>query len=141
MKQCSKCKIVKPYSDYNRDASKPDGFYSSCKPCKLMKDYEWGKRNPEKVAAIQKKHNQTPKGRAKAIRAAQAYKEAHHEKYLAHKAVQQKVSRGTIVKPEKCESCSIEGLQLEGHHYNGYLGVHRFEVRWLCRKCHRKMHS
>jgi hypothetical protein len=37
MKKCSKCNKIKDFSDFKRDNSKSDGFYSSCKLC--VKEY------------------------------------------------------------------------------------------------------
>ena len=33
LKKCSKCELHKDTSQFNKDASKPDGLYSSCKAC------------------------------------------------------------------------------------------------------------
>ena len=32
-KKCTKCEEVKELSSFNKDKTKPDGLYSSCKPC------------------------------------------------------------------------------------------------------------
>jgi hypothetical protein len=42
MKKCSKCKIEKEYSAFNKNKSRKDGFQSSCKKChsKMMQDYK-----------------------------------------------------------------------------------------------------
>jgi len=66
MKQCSKCKDVKPYTDFYKSKSSKDTFHSYCKKCcsetakinnklkraeRLAKNKEWKKLNPEKVNA------------------------------------------------------------------------------------------
>jgi hypothetical protein len=33
MKRCSKCKVEKPYTCFNKNASRPDGLYSWCRDC------------------------------------------------------------------------------------------------------------
>jgi hypothetical protein len=67
MKTCITCHVEKPFSDYYRKTSSPDGHQTRCKPCQKIKDaahYQqkkddyaarktaWRKANPEKA----KKH-------------------------------------------------------------------------------------
>lgn len=144
MKTCSKCGAEKPYSEYSKDSSKSDGYYPSCKPCKLKKDYKWAKSNPKKVAAIMKRYNQTPKGRAKAIRATKNYRQRHHDRYLAHSAVYQARKRrknDPIIMPDNCEECNARIHPLHAHHFAGYEGKNRYKVIFLCRPCHNLAHT
>lgn len=50
-KQCTKCGIFKPTSEYCIDKNKKDGLYSSCKDCKNKKNREYKKKNPIKIKA------------------------------------------------------------------------------------------
>lgn len=69
MKLCNKCNQQKPLSDFHKDKSKKDGYYSSCKLCnkeRRKQQYhqnketnkqavrDWQKANPEKVTAYKK---------------------------------------------------------------------------------------
>lgn len=47
-KTCTKCRVVKPFSEFYNNAARPDGKTSNCKTCR--KAYE--QANPEKRAAI-----------------------------------------------------------------------------------------
>ena len=42
MKRCSKCKLEKPFIDFNKNKSRKDGYQSSCKKChsKMMSGYK-----------------------------------------------------------------------------------------------------
>jgi hypothetical protein len=77
-KECTKCKVIKPISDYNKDKSKSDGLYSSCRICYAIykKSYydrnkknvikkvaEWGNKNIEKVRVNKLKYSKSEKGR------------------------------------------------------------------------------
>jgi hypothetical protein len=41
LKKCSKCGEEKSLSEFSKDKSKPDGYYSSCKDC----SYKWQRNN------------------------------------------------------------------------------------------------
>lgn len=62
-----------------------------------------------------------------------AWRATHREKSLAHRAVQNAVRTGAIIKPDACEICCVKGL-VSGHHHNGY--AERLDVVWLCHSCH-----
>ena len=50
-KKCSKCQIEKEIFNFRKDKTKPDGYYSSCKECKL----EYMRNNKERVNLSAKK--------------------------------------------------------------------------------------
>lgn len=60
-KVCTKCKIRKPVSDFNKDKSKKDGYYSSCKECSKKSDKEYKQNNKHKIDAYQKEYRQKNK--------------------------------------------------------------------------------
>lgn len=47
MKKCTKCKELKPLSDYYNRKKALDGKNSHCKTCEHKEIYEWRKQNPE----------------------------------------------------------------------------------------------
>jgi hypothetical protein len=49
MKTCSKCKIEKSKSEFNKDKSKKDGLLIYCKICHREKKNQWCIENPDKV--------------------------------------------------------------------------------------------
>ena len=59
---------------------------------------------------------------------------------LAYKAFNKAISDGLIVRPTKCESDYTDHSSgtIEAHHFLGYEPEHWLDIRWLCRKCHRK---
>lgn len=53
MKECNKCKTVKPLNDFFNDkANKTDGKYSICKKCKHAGTYAWRAKNKKKYNAL-----------------------------------------------------------------------------------------
>ena len=47
-KTCSKCKILKPYSEFNADSRRKDGKRASCKECDAKKKKQIREANIEK---------------------------------------------------------------------------------------------
>ena len=64
--------------------------------------------------------------------------ERYPQKEKARKAVRQAVRSGRLYKPYNCSECkkTFSKNKIEGHHedYDKPL-----EVRWLCRRCHKKL--
>jgi hypothetical protein len=70
----------------------------------------------------------------------QAIQRARHPEHKkARQAVYEAIKRGDLLKPTRCEDCGQE-KPLQGHH-ESYEKEHWLEVRWVCRKCHRKIHG
>ena len=55
MKTCKKCGEVKEVSEFYDHKTTKDGKALTCKKCQLTKNYEWKKRNKEKVYKAQKR--------------------------------------------------------------------------------------
>lgn len=57
MKTCSKCKELKPFSDYVKDKATNDGHRSSCKTCSYAMTIEWNRSRKGVVCRLWHKHN------------------------------------------------------------------------------------
>jgi ribosomal protein L37AE/L43A len=104
------------------------------KESELASAVAWKARNPEKVAAQKKRYAERYPERIR--EANKRWKKAHHEKHLAHKALERAVHRGSVEKLLECERCGK--AETEGHHPNY---EERFVVVWLCRECHKEIHK
>lgn len=51
MKTCTKCRSVKPVTEFYKDASKHDGLRSWCKTCSRESEVQWRITNPERHRA------------------------------------------------------------------------------------------
>lgn len=49
MKICTKCKISKQLSEYNKEKSRKDGLTTHCKSCLKIKDQKWYKTNIDSI--------------------------------------------------------------------------------------------
>lgn len=68
------------------------------------------------------------------------WRKNHPEKRLVNSRLQMAVARGKINKPSFCQICKqpMGKVDLCGHHYDYNKP---FEVIWVCRKCHSKIHN
>ena len=49
LKKCSKCKLHKDVSEFDKDTSKPDGYYSSCKNCRRLQSKTYYENNKHRA--------------------------------------------------------------------------------------------
>ena len=95
-KKCSKCKLVKDESEFNKDFSRKDGLYSSCKKCtRKYNSSEAGKERHRKYWASKKgkivrkrkdkKYSQSKKGKKTKKRVAKKYRQSERGKKAARK--------------------------------------------------------
>lgn len=114
MKKCGSCGEVKPFEDFYKNASKKDGYQSSCKQCK---------------SGYNAKHYQ--KNRENYITRAKKYKEDNKDKILADRYnTTEKVISDLFEKKDSCEICgTITNLVVDHCHADG-------KIRGLlCSKC------
>lgn len=50
-KLCSKCEILKPYSEFHRNKRNPDGYKYNCKECRVEESLAYSSKNRESIAA------------------------------------------------------------------------------------------
>lgn len=122
-KPCSKCKQVKPLSEFHRNRSKASGVDSICKACarsrsKLRINYH-------------REYRQTEKGKA-----AEARRPYNPAKKKVNNKINQLVRMGRMprVSTLRCIECNEQAQ--EYHHHNGYGEAHQLDVVPLCRHCH-----
>lgn len=120
-RDCNKCKLPKPLSDFFNDATKPLGKDYTCKLCRYIYDRNVKyprKKNTEKYKAVHKLAT------AKSVR---KYPERLEARRLARKFVPLK---------QNCEQCGNGGL-IHRHHPDY---TKPLDVICLCVPCHEKMH-
>jgi hypothetical protein len=65
------------------------------------------------------------------------YRQNNPEKYSARKTLDYALRKGSIVRPNHCETCKLE-CKPHGHHADYSMPL---EVKWLCRICHLNAHQ
>jgi hypothetical protein len=57
VKQCRKCRLIKPADEFPKRRSASDGLHSWCKVCMADAAADWRERNPEKVAEYEERRD------------------------------------------------------------------------------------
>lgn len=140
-KRCSKCKEIKPLSEFHNNRTRRDGHNAECKLCcnKYGKKY----RQTEKSQIYQKnyqKHYQkeyskTTKGKIAHRKAQKQYDIRHPEREEARHAVEYAIKIGQLP-PVDSLKCSCGNPAKHYHHHKGYAPELWLDVIPVCRKCH-----
>ena len=56
LKKCSKCKILKPHSEFGKNIRKTDGYQNQCKECGYASSEQWRLNNLEHRSAYNKQY-------------------------------------------------------------------------------------
>ena len=155
-KACTKCKEIKPLSEFYKESAKKTGHRSNrksiCKICCLtqMKEY----RQTEKGKAIHNYHNNSIKGKSAHKRYSQSedgkiffreksrrYGLKYPERIKAKNVVNNTIQRGDMprINTQQCHYCSIQAQDY--HHHKDYAPKHWLDVLPVCKKCHYEIHS
>ena len=148
-KECFKCNIEKPLTEFYKHLAMSDGHLNKCKDCTKSDALRHRLENSEKLKAYDQKRAMLPHRvlarlkYAKTERGKQViaclHKRWRDENQLKRKAqnmVNNALRDGKITKPDIC-GCGRAG-RIEGHH-DDY--AKPLEVRWLCVPCHREVHK
>ena len=157
MKECFKCKISKPLSDFYRHSQMADGHLGKCKDCTRNdvyenrednKDYymEYDRNRPNREGRVKQTCERIknlrkidPKFCEKLNASNAAWRSNNPHKRKAQNAANNAVRDGKLLKKTSCEHCGSEG-KLQKHHWS-YEEEHWLDVVWLCTKCHGKEHA
>jgi len=158
-KTCSKCKQIKPVSEFHKHRKTHDGLQNYCKQCGAIthkaylqtdrgKDIQRGigyrfNRTEHGIQVrhrYNQKYRQTEIGRINTRRGNRKYHRQHPEKTKAGSALNHAITAGrlTPAKIHKCAYCDEQAEQY--HHVHGYAPEHWLDVIPLCRSCHRAIH-
>lgn len=87
MKKCSRCKVEKPLSDFNKKAAAKDGHRAQCRQCQKSEGSSYYESNKERVIARTGEYKKN--NRVKVEAAAKKWRDKNPErnkaKYLAYK--------------------------------------------------------
>lgn len=147
-KSCKKCGAVKSLKEFSIDRRNPDGRQSRCKACNAeyrrgninqVRSYarDYHKKNADEIRA-RKRARYKQNSAAILKKSAERTAERPGEKRAA-RAVRNAVKRGVLIKPNMCSDCGKDCVP-EAHHFS-YHEEHLLHARWMCRSCHRLLHT
>ncbi|MEK6882399.1 MAG: hypothetical protein AABY22_22455 [Nanoarchaeota archaeon] len=123
-KKCSKCKEIKPKSEFYPDKRWRSGVCSACKKCFYLIYLRFKVSKKLKGKSLKEQRERGKKGTAK-------YRKKHPEKIVARE-----MARRYVEKKKNCEKCG-SSIFMQMHHPDHSKPL---DVVTLCRKCHYKEH-
>ena len=165
-KYCYVCKLHKSVSCFGKNRSKKDGLSTECRECKRLQDKkyhrenrevhckkmkDWRNSNLETQQEKERSYARSERGREVNNKATRKYYQIHRElcltrtkkrnienpeKCKARNQINNAVKLGKIDRPDYCQRCNKK--RLTQSHHPDYSKP--FEVTWVCRKCHGKLH-
>lgn len=127
IKICRKCKIEFPLSMFYKHKGMKDGYLNICKNCKRNYAIKYQQSlNKEKLREYKKQWKSKNKDKIK-----EPLLKCNCRRYTINK-----VRRGQIIRPNKCNQCGVK-CKPNAHHPD-YSNHHL--VEWLCISCHKKKH-
>lgn len=152
MKQCTRCEVLKPESEFSKDKTATDGLNWRCKDCnrELAKVWwaanperakansrAWKAANPEKARAYNKAWNTANKERVNRNSHERRLKNYGHYRMLenARSKVACAVKSGELGK-SPCERCGAVKVLAHHEDYSKPL-----DINWFCPQCHVDRHQ
>lgn len=136
MKECFKCKVVKPLSEFYAHKQMVDGHLNKCKECTKFDSRDHRAQNLERIREYDRLRASLPHRIELRTRVFQEYKKENPDRYKAVQQLNKAVASGAITPWPVCAvpECSNKP---EAHHpdYSRPL-----DVVWLCKHHHRRAH-
>jgi hypothetical protein len=136
MKTCKRCQQVKAREEFYAHADMADGRLSFCRDC-VSERVRLHRAANDRVRAAERERYRNGAKREQA----KAWSKRNAARSLVSRVTSTKVcraiKRGELQRADRCEACGVEGYTEAAHlDYSKPL-----DVRWLCRRCHRRWDS
>jgi hypothetical protein len=135
MKECFKCKTVKPLTEFYKHSGMADGHVNKCKECTKNDVSKHRLKNLEKIRAYDRARGKEPERIKAATEITRAWREEDGRRNRAHGAVARAIRNGGLVR-QPCIRCGAEKSVAHHENYDKPL-----EVVWLCQPCHVQHHK
>lgn len=135
MKECFKCKTVKPLSDFYKHGRMADGHVNKCKECNKNDVTEHRNKNLEKIREYDRARGKESKRIKATTEITRAWRAEDSRRLVAHSQVAKAIRNGTLVR-QPCVRCA-EAKSIA--HHEDY--DHPLVVMWLCQACHKQRHK
>ena len=135
MKECFKCKTVKPLSDFYKHSRMADGHVNKCKECNKNDSTANRNKNLEKVRAYDRARSKESERIKAQTEITRAWRAEDSRRNLAHSQVARAIRSGALVR-QPCCRCGEAKTVAHHEDYDKPL-----DVMWLCQPCHKKRHK
>jgi ribosomal protein S27AE len=135
MKECFKCKTVKPLSEFYKHSQMADGHLNKCKECNKNDVTANRNKNIEKFRAYDRERGKNPERAKAAQEISAAWRKEDPKRGRAHSMVARAVRNGTLVRQPCCRCGEVKSLA----HHEDY--DKPLDVMWLCQPCHKQRHK
>lgn len=135
-KQCKRCEKALPTTEFYRHKAMADGFLSFCKACVKNRVNSYRQDNLEDCREYDRERYRSNESRRQQLRDLSHGERFDPVKKKAWSAIGNAIRDGRLERPDTCSSCGIT-CKPEAHHED-YSSP--FDVCWLCRSCHCKLH-
>lgn len=135
MKECFKCKLTKPLSEFYKHSQMKDGHLNKCIECNKKDANKHRFDNLEKVREYDRERGKNPDRIANNVEITRAWRHEDIRRSQAHSKVSYAIRKGTLLKMP-CVRC---GNQKSLAHHEDY--DKPLDVMWLCQPCHKQRHK
>jgi hypothetical protein len=135
MQECFKCHIIKPLEDFYKHPKMTNGRLGKCKECNKIDVQKNYKKRKKQYAIYYAAREKTEKRKAWRTNQQRKQRKKSPIKSYCRQVTSRAVKSGKLIKT----CCVVCGMaKVEAHHYDYYDPMN---VKWLCRKHHREIHS
>lgn len=135
LKECFKCKTIKPLEEFYKHPMMADGHVNKCKECNKNDVTTHRNKNLEKVRAYDRARAKIPERIKASVEVNRAWRAEDSRRVVAHSAVSRAIRNGLLVRMP-CIRCGKEKSEAHHEDYDKPL-----EVMWLCTPCHKQRHK
>jgi hypothetical protein len=128
-KECFKCKIIKPITEFYKHSMMADGHLNKCKACAKSDVGKHREENLDRIRAYDRERGKLSHRIKLAAEVTKAWRAEDKRRNKAHSAVAYAIKKGILTRTP-CICCGAE--KSEGHHEDYSKPL---DIIWLCRKC------
>lgn len=135
LKECFKCKSVKPLDEFYKHSRMADGHLNKCKDCTKNDVSKHRSENLERIREYDRQRANKPERRATNFAVNKAWRQEDKRRQRAHDMVRRAIQKGLLFRSPCCRCASEKSLA----HHEDY--DKPLEVMWLCQPCHKQRHK
>ena len=135
MKECFKCKTVKPLEDFYKHPRMADGHLNKCKVCTKNDANKHRSENLERIREYDRNRAKLKERIASNTAVTKAWRSEDKRRRKAHSSVSKAIKDGSLVRVP-CERCGE--VKSVAHHEDYDFPL---DVMWLCQPCHKQRHK